>query len=70
MVVWASMPRPLSERQSLERERTELPRQLAAYQAKLDATAPGHKARRERLMWQIRRVQKRMAEIEERLAES
>jgi len=61
------MPRPLNERQSLERERAELPGQLAAHQAQLDATAPEHKARRERLEWQIRRVQKRMAEIQERL---
>ncbi|MFY9585070.1 MAG: hypothetical protein WAR21_11345 [Candidatus Acidiferrales bacterium] len=62
------MPRPLSERQSLERERAELPSQIASYQAKLDATAPEHKARRERLMWQIRRAQKRLAEVERRLA--
>jgi hypothetical protein len=62
------MPPPTHERQALERERAELPSQLAAHQAKLDATAPEHKARRERLMWQIRRVQKRLAEIEARLA--
>ena len=64
------MPAPTNEQQALERERVELPDQLAALQAKLDATAPGHKARRERLMWQIRRVQKRLAEIEARLAGS
>jgi hypothetical protein len=64
MVAWASMPRPLSERQAFERERAELPSQLAAHQRKLDATPPEHKARRERLLWQIRRVQKRMAEID------
>ncbi len=62
------MPAPTNERQSLERERAELPGQLAAHQRKLDATPPEHKARRERLAWQIRRVQKRLAEIEGRLA--
>jgi hypothetical protein len=62
------MPAPTKERQTLEREGTELPSQLAAYQRELDATALEHKARRERLMWQIRRVQKRAAEIEARLA--
>jgi hypothetical protein len=41
-----------------------LPRQLVAYQAELDATAPGHEVQRERLAWQMRRVQKRMAEID------
>jgi hypothetical protein len=60
----ASMPRPLSEQQSLEQERAELPGQLAAHQQKLDATPPEHKARRERLEWQIRRTQKRMVEVD------
>jgi hypothetical protein len=41
------MPAPYNERQALERERGELPGQLATYQGDLDATAPGHKARRE-----------------------
>ena len=58
------MPAPTNERQSLERERAELPSQLAAHQAQLDATPPENKARRERLEWQIRRVQNRMAEVE------
>ncbi len=62
------MPAPTNERQALERERADLPRRVVAYQAELGATAPGHKARRERLAWQIRRVQKRMAEVEARLA--
>ena len=64
------MPAPTNERQALERERTELPGQLAAHQRKLDATPPEHKARRERLEWQIRRDQKRLVEIEARLAGS
>ena len=62
------MPASTNERQALERERAELPGQLAADQIELDAAAPEHKARRERLEWQIRRVQKRLAEIEARLA--
>jgi hypothetical protein len=62
------MPRPRNERQSLERERAELPGQLAEYQKELDATAPDNTARRERFTFQIRRVKMRMAEIEARLA--
>jgi len=62
------MPRPLNERQSLEQERAELPSQIAAYESELDATPPEHTARRERLVWQLRRAQKRLAEIEARLA--
>ncbi len=61
------MPRPRNERQALEQERAELPSQIAAYESELDATAPGHKARRERLAWQLRRAQKRLAEVEARL---
>jgi len=63
-----TMPAPINERQSLERERAELPEQLAAHQAQLDATPPENKARREMREWQIRRAQKRLAEIEARLA--
>jgi uncharacterized lipoprotein YddW (UPF0748 family) len=62
------MPVPHSERQALERERAELPDQLATYQRELGTTPPPHKERREWLEWQIRRVQKRMAEVEARLA--
>ena len=58
------MPRPRNERQALERERAELPGQIVATLAALAATPLSHKARRERLMWQIRRVQNRMAEVE------
>jgi uncharacterized lipoprotein YddW (UPF0748 family) len=64
------MPVPHSERQALERERRELPDQLATYQRELDATPPPHEQRREWLEWQIRRVQKRMTEVERRLAGS
>jgi hypothetical protein len=62
------MPAPTSERQALERERKELPGQIAAYQRELDATPAENKARRERLEWQIWRDRKRMAEIEAKLA--
>jgi hypothetical protein len=58
------MPAPNNERQALEQERVELPGQIIAHQAKLAATSAENKARRERLMWQIRRVQKRMAEVD------
>jgi hypothetical protein len=58
------MPASTNERQALERERAELPGQIIAHQAKLAATPAENKARRERLMWQIRRVQKRMAEVD------
>jgi len=40
---------------------------LAAYQAELTA-GPAEKTRREWLAWQIRRVQKRMADVQFRLA--
>jgi hypothetical protein len=39
------MPAPTNERQSLERERAELPSQLAAHQAQLDATPPENKGK-------------------------
>jgi chromosome segregation ATPase len=62
------MPAPTNERQALERERDELPAQLAAYQKELDGTPATFKERRERLEWQIRRVGKRMADVEARIA--
>jgi hypothetical protein len=58
------MPVLTNERQALERERAELPAQLAEYQKELDTTTPEDTAR---LQWQIRRVRKRMAEVEARL---
>jgi hypothetical protein len=62
-----SMPAPTNERQALERERAELPAHVANYQRELDATPPENRERRERLAWQIRRVEKRMAEVHARL---
>jgi hypothetical protein len=60
----ASMPAPTNERQALERERAELPAHVAHYQRELDATPHESKERRERLMWQVRRVQKRTVEAD------
>jgi hypothetical protein len=62
------MPRPTNDGQSLERElREELPAQLAGYQQEL-AAGLADKTRREWLEWHIRRVQKRMADVEASLA--
>lgn len=61
------MPRPLNEPQSLEQERAELPEQIAPYRQELENGRP-HKARRERLEWQIREREKRLAEVWARLA--
>jgi hypothetical protein len=63
------MPRPRTEHQALEHERDiELPAQLADYWQELDATPPTFRERRERIEWQIRRAQKRLGEVEARLA--
>lgn len=62
------MPRPTSERQALERERDELPAQIAAHQVDLATTPATNKARRERLEWQVRNLQKRLETITARLA--
>jgi hypothetical protein len=61
------MPAPTNERQTLERERAELPAHVVNYQRELDATPPESRDRRERLAWQIRRVEKRMADLTARL---
>jgi len=61
------VPAPTNERQSLERERDELPAHVANYRRELDATPPEQRERWERLTWQIQRVMKRMAEIQARL---
>jgi septal ring factor EnvC (AmiA/AmiB activator) len=60
------MPPP-SERPKVEQELTELPAQIAAYQQELSG-GQADKTRREWLEWHIRRVEKRMADIEARLA--
>jgi hypothetical protein len=61
------VPRPLNERQSLEQERAEIPGQIAAYRQELENGRP-HKARRERLEWQIRERSKRLVDVTARLA--
>jgi hypothetical protein len=62
------MPRPRSERQSLEEELAELPGQLAGYERELATTPAANRTRREWLDWQIRRGQRRRAAIEAGLA--
>jgi hypothetical protein len=63
------MPPPRYDRQALEHERdVELPAQLAGYKRDLEATPRENKERRERLEWQIRRAEKRMADVKTRLA--
>ncbi len=63
------MPRPRTERQTLEYERdVELPAQLASYKRDLEATPRENKERRERLAWQIRRVKNRTKDLKVRLA--
>jgi len=62
------MPRPRNERQAIEEELAELPEQIAAYQRELAATPAPDKTRREMREWQVRRAQKRLAEVEARLA--
>jgi hypothetical protein len=62
------MPRPRNERRVLEQERAELPAQSTSYQLDLGATNAEDKTRREMLEWQIRGAQKRLADVEARLA--
>jgi hypothetical protein len=62
-----AMPRPRNERQALEEERAEIPAQIPVYRQELENGRP-HKARRERLEWQLKECEKRLAEIEARLA--
>jgi hypothetical protein len=60
------MPRPFNERQSLEKERSELPGLIATDQRELAETAIT-KTRREVLDWQISNAQNRLAYVEARL---
>jgi hypothetical protein len=61
------MPRPLSERESLEQEQAELS-VLAADHRKLEVTLTQNRTRREFLVWRIRQAELRLAAIEARLA--
>ena len=64
------MPTPPNERQSLEQELAELPVQIAAYLRELAETpeASVYRVRRQRLAWQIRNLENRLAEVRARLA--
>jgi hypothetical protein len=62
------MPRPLSERESLEQEQAELSVQLTADHRKLKVTLTQNRTRREFLVWRIRQAELRQAAIEARLA--
>ena len=62
------MVRPFNEREAWVQERAELPAQIAALQRDLDATPATHTERREGLTWKIRRAEKRIAELDARLA--
>jgi hypothetical protein len=68
--ILGGMPTPPNERRSLEQELAELPVQMATYRQELadTPTLPEFKARRERLDWQVRNCQKRLAAIRARLA--
>lgn len=61
------MPRFRTERQGIEEELAELAVQKANYQRELDATPVDAQARHEWLRWQIRRAEKRTAELHARL---
>jgi len=62
------MPRPLSERESLEQEQAELSVQLTADHRKLEVTLTQNRTRREFLVWRIRQAELRLAASGARLA--
>ncbi len=64
------MPAPSNERQALEQELAELPSQIAVYLRELTETPEGikHRAGREWLAWQVRNLEKRLADVRTRLA--
>jgi hypothetical protein len=64
----SAMPRRRSEREQWKEERAEIPAQIAALQRELEATPATHAERREGLTWKIRRAERRMAELDARLA--
>jgi hypothetical protein len=69
VILWP-MPAPYKERETWEQElRKELPALVATHQQEL-AAGTADEQRREWLEWQIRRVRKRMGELETRLAKS
>jgi hypothetical protein len=60
------MPRPLSERESLEQERAELHGRIAAYRQELEHGAL-RRARREYLARPIEHAERRLADVRARL---
>lgn len=61
-------PHPLNERQSPEAELAQLRDRIAVYRGGLAGQSAPDETRREWLEWHIRRVQKRVADVEARLA--
>jgi hypothetical protein len=59
------MPKPTANARPLSAN--VLPGHIAAHQAELATTPATNKARRERLEWQIRNLQNRLADVEARL---
>ena len=64
------MPTPPNERQALEQELAELPVQIAVYLRELVEIPEASKdrAHREWLAWQVRTLEKRLADVRARLA--
>ena len=62
-----AMPQPKTGRDAWTEELNDLLALIASYQRELDAAPATATERRERLQWQIRRGEKRLAEIEARL---
>jgi hypothetical protein len=60
------MPRPLSERESLEQERAELLGRIAAYRQEREHGAL-RRVRREYLAWPIEHAEWRLADVRARL---
>jgi hypothetical protein len=64
------MPTTPDERQALEQELAELPSQIAVYLRELVEIPEASKdrAHREWLAWQVRNLEKRLADVRKRLA--
>jgi hypothetical protein len=63
------VPRPRTERQSIEEELAELPAQLASYRSEQARTPREDRVRWQYLDWQIRNTQNRLKALKARLAE-
>jgi len=62
------MSPPPTKRQSLQAALADLAKDLACFRAELDAIRLDDKARREMKTWHIQHVQRRIADLETRLA--